>query len=197
MADPAWAPLLPERFASLPRSRRPSLRLAITAARLATRGRSHHFVRAMATSPRTFWPFLTLNGRLMLRGTLGRRDTELVILRVAALCGSRYEWTQHVPLARRVGVTPEVIAAAGVPAMTSVVSPQPISPQDRMLLDAVDELVLTHTVSDPTWRALQERFPPRTLMELCMLVGNYAMLAGALNAFGVPLEAPWASAPGR
>jgi 3-oxoacyl-[acyl-carrier-protein] synthase III len=37
-------------------------------------------------------------------GKLPRRDTELVILRVAWRCGCAYEWQQHVPIALRVGL---------------------------------------------------------------------------------------------
>ena len=60
--------------------------------------------------PRLFRAWLRYSAHLMPFGALPRRDTELVILRVAWQCRSAYEWQQHVPLALRVGLTPDEIA---------------------------------------------------------------------------------------
>ncbi|MDQ8705268.1 carboxymuconolactone decarboxylase family protein [Streptomyces sp. LHD-70] len=49
-----------------------------------------------------FRGWLRFAARLMPRGTLPRRDTELIILRVAHLCGCAYEFTHHERLGRRV-----------------------------------------------------------------------------------------------
>src|SRR5213083_2051212 len=54
---------------------------------------------------RLFRGWLLFAGRLMPGGTLPRRESELVILRVAHRHGSAYEWTQHVGLGRQAGVT--------------------------------------------------------------------------------------------
>ena len=46
-------------------------------------------------------------------GTLPRRDTELVILRVSVLSGSDYEWDHHVRIGRKAGLTEEEIRRVG------------------------------------------------------------------------------------
>src|ERR1041384_3456954 len=48
-----------------------------------------------------FRPWLRFAARLMPYGTLDRRDTELVILRVGWNCRSRYERGQHVAIGQR------------------------------------------------------------------------------------------------
>ena len=52
------------------------------------------------------WLWLGFARRLMPFGKLPRRDTELVILRVAHLRGCDYEWHHHVRLGKRAGVGP-------------------------------------------------------------------------------------------
>ena len=49
-----------------------------------------------------FWGWLHFAGRMMPGGKLPRRETELVILRVATLARSDYELTQHRRIGRRV-----------------------------------------------------------------------------------------------
>ena len=135
---------------------------------------------------RLFRPFLAFNLRLMPRGRLDRRDSEALILRTAWLCGSRYEWIQHRALARRAGLTPEQIETIGANPESEV-----LGGPTRSLLAVVPELLDHHTLSEATYEKLAEAFTPAEILEATMLVGNYAMLAGALNTFGVPLERAW------
>ena len=57
-----------------------------------------------------FRRWLWFAGGLMPGGRLSRRDTELVILRVAHNAGSEYEWGHHERIGRRVGLSAEEIA---------------------------------------------------------------------------------------
>src|SRR3954453_16337447 len=56
---------------------------------------------------RLFRPWLRFAAGLMPRGELPRPDAELVILRVAVLCDSAYEWTKTERIARRAGLVVE------------------------------------------------------------------------------------------
>ena len=86
--------------------------------------------------PRLFRAWLRYSAHLMPFGQLPRRDTELVILRVAWQCRSAYEWQQHVPIALRVGLTPdEVAGVADDPAAGGFTERQ------RALLAVSDELL--------------------------------------------------------
>ena len=125
-------------------------------------------------------------------GLLPRRDSELVILRVAHNCGSEYERVQHEVLGARAGLSSAEIAAAGegpgAPALDA---------RQALLLRVTDELHATRDLGDATWEQLSAELPdPRERLELCLLVGHYEMLAMTLNAARVePDPAPSSMSP--
>jgi AhpD family alkylhydroperoxidase len=119
-----------------------------------------------------FRGWLRFAGRLMPGGSLPRRETELVILRVAHLRSCRYEFDHHVRLGRRAGVTDTDLErvlegpdAAGW------------SPRERALLAAVDGLHRDQDLDDATWASLREHLDEPETVELCMLAGHYELLA--------------------
>jgi AhpD family alkylhydroperoxidase len=130
--------------------------------------------------PKLFRGWLRFAGRLMPRGTLPRRETELVILRVAHLRGSEYELTQHIPLARRAGV-----GAEDLQRVFEGPGPTGWSPREAAVLAAVDELHATGDLTDGTWDALRGHLDDRGLIELVLLAGHYEMLATALAALRI------------
>lgn len=127
-----------------------------------------------------FRGWLRFAGRLMPRGTLPRRETELMILRIAHLRDCGYEWTHHVRLGRRAGVGEADVARLQV-------GPEDPgwSPRERLLLTAVDELHRDQDLSDDTWARLSAELDPPRLIELLLLVGHYEMLATTLNTLHV------------
>jgi alkylhydroperoxidase family enzyme len=126
-------------------------------------------------------------------GLLPRADSELVILRVAHNCGSEYEWRHHERLGALAGLTAEQIAAAREGAGAAA-----FSPRQALLLQAADELhSAQRTVSGELWQQLAGELSERELIELCMLVGHYEMLAMTLNALQVQPDAVAGKPPGR
>jgi AhpD family alkylhydroperoxidase len=132
-----------------------------------------------------FWGWLHFAGRLMPGGKLPRRETELVILRVAALRGCDYEFEHHVRLGRRAGVT-----AADVERVRSGSAAAGWSGRERLLLRVAEELVDTRDLADATWADLRARYDERTLIELLLLVGHYDMLATTLTTLRLEPDAP-------
>lgn len=128
----------------------------------------------------------------LLAGKLPARDRELLILRSAWRCASSYEWGQHVRLAKQAGISADEIdrVAAGPDAAGWDAA-------DRSLLIAVDELHEGACITDATWDALAARYDERQMIELPMLVGQYHMLAFALNSLGVQREAGVPDLPDR
>ena len=130
---------------------------------------------------RLFRGWLRFAGRSMPRGRLPRRDTELVILRVAHLRGSTYEWQHHLRLGRRAGLD-----EADFSRVTEGPSADGWSERETALLMAVDELHDTGDLSDPTWDRLQWFLrDPRDLIEFVLLVGHYEMLATTIAALRI------------
>lgn len=124
-------------------------------------------------------------GKLLRGGKLPARDRELMILRTAFRCDSVYEWGQHVGIGREAGLSDDEMRqiAAGPDAAGW-------STEDAAKIRAVDELIDHHRISDDTWATLARIYSEMQMIEVPMLSGHYAMLAGALNSFGVQPEGP-------
>jgi AhpD family alkylhydroperoxidase len=132
-----------------------------------------------------FRGWLRFAGRLMPGGTLPRRETELVILRVAHLRANAYELEQHRRLAARARITEaEVARVLEGPAAGGW------TPREHAVLAAVDELHRDQDLSDPGWAALVAHLSEREVIELVLLVGHYEMLATAITALRVPPDHP-------
>lgn len=148
-------------------------------------GRTHvpDVFTLMNRNPRLFWAWLFFASRLMPWGKLPAATREMIILRTAWNCRSRYEWGQHVEIALRTGVTDDDIIA---------ISRGPDAFADnvlRALMRACDEMITDKCISDATWQALSARYSEKLLIEIMILIGHYEMLAGFLNSTGLPLEA--------
>jgi alkylhydroperoxidase family enzyme len=139
-----------------------------------------HIFTTLSRHRRLFRRWLRFAGALMPGGKLPRRETELLILRVAHLCGSEYEWRHHERLGARAGLRPEEIAR-----VRDGADGEGWSERERLLLTAADELHVDRRVSDATWAGLRPLLSDEQLIELCMLVGHYEMLAMTLNSLGV------------
>jgi alkylhydroperoxidase family enzyme len=134
--------------------------------------------------PGLFRKWMPFAGKLLGGGKLSDRDREIVILRTAWRCGAKYEWAQHVAIAQDAGLSADeirLVASAGADG-------EGWSAAEAALLRAVDELTDDHCISEATWAALAAHFDEHQLIEVPMLSGNYALLAGALNSFGVQPE---------
>jgi AhpD family alkylhydroperoxidase len=137
----------------------------------------------LARHRRLFRPWLRFASTLMPRGSLPRADTELLILRVADQCGCEYEWGHHERIGRAAGLSRDEISrvregwqAAGW------------TPRQAALLRAADELHEQRSISDEVWALLRPELSDAQLIELCMLVGHYEMLAMTLNSLRVQPE---------
>jgi AhpD family alkylhydroperoxidase len=132
-----------------------------------------------------FWGWLHFAGRLMPGGRLPRRETELVILRVASVRRCAYEFEHHVRLGARAGVTPEDVerVRAGSAA-------DGWSDQERLLMRVTEELLARKDLADPTWAELRATYDERTVIEILLLVGHYDMLATTLTTLRLEPDAP-------
>jgi AhpD family alkylhydroperoxidase len=150
---------------------------------LATRSGPPNVFTTLARHRRLFRRWLRFAGALMPGGRLPRKDTELVILRVAHATGCDYEWHHHQRLGRRAGLSQQDIERVRYGAAADG-----WSQRQSLLLRATDELLAERTLSDANWDALRPLLSDEELIELCMLAGHYAMLAGTLNALRVELD---------
>ena len=145
----------------------------------------------LARHPELFKTWMPFAGYLLTSGTLSGRDRELLILRTALNCEAPYEWGQHVRISLDGGIDRDTIdrVAAGPDA-------DGWSATEAALLRAADELHSAAKISDDTWAALAETYDERQLIEIAMVVGQYHMVAFALNSLGVEQDEGLEGLPG-
>jgi AhpD family alkylhydroperoxidase len=146
----------------------------------ATGGGPPHLFTTLARHRRLFRRWLRFAGGLMPGGKLPRADSELVILRVAHNCGCLYEWEHHERIAPTTGLSAEDVAR-----VRDGAEAEGWSKRQELLLRAADELHAERTIQSALWAELSGILSEVELIELCMLVGHYEMLAMTLNALRV------------
>ena len=122
-------------------------------------------------------------GGTLLSGDLDPRDREILILRTAWSCQAEYEWGQHVVIGKQAGVTEAEILAC-----TRPMAEGGWREHDQALLRAADDLHAESRLSDRTWEMLAGRLTEAQLIEVCMVVGQYHLVAFTLNSLGVERE---------
>lgn len=134
----------------------------------------------LARHPKLTSRWARFGGWLLARGRLSPRDRELAILRTGYRCGSDYEYGQHVSIGLAAGLSQDEIDRTVLDPATAG-----WSDDDAVLLRAVDELHDANRIGDDTWAALAGRYDEQQLIELCMVVGQYHLVAMTLNSLGV------------
>jgi AhpD family alkylhydroperoxidase len=136
----------------------------------------------MARHRSLFRGWLFFAGRLMPRGRLPRRDTELVILRTAWLNDCAYELDHHRKIGVQAGLTTEEVDRAASDSLDGWPARQ------RALLAAAGELHRAGNLEDSTWAELRAHVNEREAIEFLLLVGHYGMLATFINTLRIPLD---------
>lgn len=138
--------------------------------------------RTMAHHPALLRAWAALREHVVNGNALGRERAEIVILRAGVRMGSEYEWAHHVIRGRGHG-----LSDARIKALRGAV--EAIEGDDRLLVQAVDELVDHKRLSPGIRDALFARFGRAALFDLMVTVAFYSNLAFILNTFGTPLDA--------
>jgi 4-carboxymuconolactone decarboxylase len=115
--------------------------------------------------------------------TLPPRDREILILRIGWLNQSQYEFTQHVRVAKGVGMSDAEIerikAGADAGGWTAF---------EAALVKATDQLRANSFIDDKVWAVLKSRYDDKQLMDVIVTVGQYNLISWYLNTLGTPLE---------
>lgn len=157
----------------------------------------------LGRAPRLFRGWLIYSAMMMPFGYLNRRESELVILRVASLRGSAYELDQHRVIAtKQAKIAARTVAAvveAPVGAVTEAQNPaapefpgqaelRALSARERALLAGAEDLVKDRLLSDPVAAALAAELTPRERVAFVALVTQYDGLATVLDVLDVPVD---------
>jgi alkylhydroperoxidase family enzyme len=98
-----------------------------TAAGRGVRTRPLPILTVMAHHPTFLGPFLEWATAVAQRGTITKREQEILALRVALHCRSEFEWGHHVVFGRATGMTDDdldrIVAGADAPGWTDAGRP--------------------------------------------------------------------------
>jgi 4-carboxymuconolactone decarboxylase len=137
----------------------------------------HHPALAKAALP--------LNAHVARGNTLSTRVRELLVLRIAWLQRSEYEYVQHIRQGQLAG-----LSVAEIERVQQGPDAPGWDPLDADVLRAVDELHARARIQGATWQRLALHFNTQQLMDLVYVTGCYGVVSMYCNTFGVQLEDP-------
>lgn len=139
--------------------------------------------RTLVRAPKALKRFNEWGGYVLSRrNDLPAREREIVILRTGFLCKSGYEWTQHVRIGLREGLTEDEIARIKQGAGAGW------SDADAALIRASDELHADQFIGEATWAELRKHFSEKQAMDVVFTAAQYTQVSMFLNTFGVQLD---------
>lgn len=148
--------------------------------------------KTILNAPKIGPAFLRMGNAILEKASLSDYFRELAILRVGYLTQANYEWTQHVTIGLRCGVSQEQIDA--IPAWSASTL---FKSEDRAVLQYTDEETNDVRVSDKTFAAVREFLSEKEVVELTITIGFYNMVSRILESMQVELEDPEGQAHNR
>jgi len=128
-------------------------------------------------SPEVMSQARAMGDYLRYKSLIGNTLSELVILITAREWTQDYEWYVHAPIAAKMGIKPETIAA-----IRDGRRPDGMSEDETIVYDFSVELHRNHRVSDATFARAEKRFGKPGIVDLSGVSAYYTLLAMQLNA---------------
>ena len=135
-------------------------------------------------SPKSAEHVRALNRYLRYEAGFTPRVREIAILTTAREMDSQFEWVAHEPEALKEGVEPAVIDVIKHRKSTSG-----LNEADAAVIELGRQIFRDHKVTPETFAKVKALFGPNKLVELVMLMGNYAGTAALLTAVDMQLHA--------
>jgi 4-carboxymuconolactone decarboxylase len=134
-------------------------------------------------SPKAAEHARALNRYLRFEAGLLPRVREIAILTTAREMDSQFEWAAHEPEARKEGVEERVIDVIKHRTPTAG-----LAETDAAVIELGRQIFRDHKVTSETFAKAKGLFGPHKLVELVMLMGNYAGTAALLAAVDMQLH---------
>ena len=148
-----------------------------------TRGKVSNVFTALLNNPGAAEAVTSLGEYIRYRSRLDPIIRETAILTTARELNNKYEWAQHEPVAKDVGVRDEVIDS-----ILSGKGPMGLPAKEGILIQASKELIKTGSVSNPTYQALDHLLATQLTIDFIVTVGYYSMLSRLISSLGVDLD---------
>jgi 4-carboxymuconolactone decarboxylase len=123
-----------------------------------------------------------LNQYLRNESSLPKKIQELAMLVTAREMDCQHIWNAHAGSARQAGVPDDLVDA-----LREYDDLEDLAPDEEAVVNYARAILRTHYASRGAYQAALEQFGTQGLIELTMLIGTYASLALAVNAFDTDL----------
>ncbi len=111
------------------------------------------------------------------------RLRELMIMRIAWVTGSAYEWTQHWRVATTAGIPPDDVLA-----VRDWRTSDRLGAADKAILAATDECLAGEPMSDATWSEVAKHVAdPAEQVEFIIAMGNWMAFSLLFRSLRIPL----------
>lgn len=141
--------------------------------------------RLLANAPHVFTGWTRMVDEMLDSPTFSARMRELIILRVAHLQGSPYEFVQHLRLARSAGLTERQISAITDDGDRDMAG---FKDSERAALDVITERCTTRRLRAATFAAAHTALGDTAVTEVLMIISCYYGLAVVLNAVELEVD---------
>jgi alkylhydroperoxidase family enzyme len=139
--------------------------------------------RMMARTPASFQPLIDFALSILVKSEFDPRKREIAVLRVAHATRAKYEWVQHVTVAKAVGVGDAEIEKIGADGPVTG-----LDEEGNLLCRVADEISLDVRLSDDALAQIVERYGDQQAMELILCCSYFNMLSRLLESARVELE---------
>jgi AhpD family alkylhydroperoxidase len=143
-------------------------------------------LRMLAHAESVFESWRVYTDELLRKLQLDPVDRELAILQIARLRDCEYQWVHHVALARAIGASAEQIAAV----RDGREEDASLSEAQREVLAFAREVILEGAASEGAVAAVAERFGPRTVVELLLVIGQWSAICSLILTLGLQPDLP-------
>ncbi|ELZ39987.1 carboxymuconolactone decarboxylase [Halorubrum californiense DSM 19288] len=144
-------------------------------------GKPLHVYQSIGNNPEVLAGLRSFLGSLWTDSGLTDRERELVILAVTSDIGNRYEWHQHVNVARGVGISDDEIAALGRG------DPAPLGDAETTLVEYA-LAVARGEVDAIAHEEIAALYDDETVVGIAAAARGYDALGGMIDAFDLELE---------
>jgi alkylhydroperoxidase family enzyme len=146
--------------------------------------------RVVANNPGVARVAFTQLRQLLEHNTFDTRLREMMIMRIAWVTGSAYEWTQHWRVAAEANIPPEDVLA-----VRNWRPSKRLTAADRAILAATDECLEGGSISDACWADVAKHVPdPAHQVEFVVAMGNWLAFSMLFRNLRIPLAdgiVPW------
>jgi alkylhydroperoxidase family enzyme len=147
--------------------------------------RRANIYRALAHSPNGLRAFSTLGGFIRFKSKLDPRLRELAILMVGYLARAPYEWSHHVEIGKKFGVSDADIGALMDEAEGRISTLEPLA---KSVLQAAREMTQDLAISDATFAQLRAGLDNECIVDLSLTIGFYNGVVRVLASLDIDVE---------